>query len=60
MAPYEEETTEEVDTFEEDPENLRDNDEIDDAEEAFMEGYDKDAEEEEEKEEDKEKLEEEF
>lgn len=38
------------DDFEADPEELRDNDEINDAEEAFMEGYDEDLEEEEEKE----------
>lgn len=38
------------DDFEGNPESLRDNDEIDDAEEAFMEGYEEDLEEEEEKE----------
>ena len=37
-----------ADDFESDPEELRDNDEIDDAEEAFMEGYEEDLEEEEE------------
>jgi hypothetical protein len=39
-----------ADDFESDPESLRDNDEIDDAEEAFMEGYEQDLEEEEEEE----------
>lgn len=38
------------DDFESNPEELRDNDEINDAEEAFMEGYEEDTEEEEEKE----------
>lgn len=38
---------ESIDSFEEKPEELRDNDEIDDAEEAFMEGYENDADEEE-------------
>jgi len=36
---------------EQNPESLRDDDEISDAEEAFMEGYDSEADEEEEKEE---------
>ena len=58
MAPHEEETQEPVDSFEENPENLRDNDEINDAEEAFMEGYEKDADEEDEEKADV--LEEEF
>ncbi len=58
MAPHEEETPDPVDSYEENPENLRDNDEIDDAEEAFMEGYEKDADEEDEEKTDV--LEEEF
>lgn len=53
MAPEENEM--ELENVETDPESLRDNDEIDDAEEAFMEGYESDEEEEEEEE-----LEEEF
>jgi hypothetical protein len=50
MAEFEEEKTS-TDSFEEKPEELRDNDEIDDAEEAFMEGYEEDSEDEEEEEE---------
>lgn len=48
IEEYEEEPA--VEGFEDKPEELRDNDEINDAEEAFMEGYDDDLEEEEEKE----------
>lgn len=58
MAQYEDDAQQDIDNFETDPENLRDNDEIDDAEEAFMEGYDKDFDEDEEEKEDV--LEEEF
>ena len=47
MAQEEYEPTESIDTFEEKPEELRDNDEIDDAEEAFMEGYEDDVDDEE-------------
>jgi hypothetical protein len=47
---YQEEDAE-VKDEEDKPADLRDNDEIDDAEEAFMEGYEEDAEEEEEEEE---------
>lgn len=42
IEEYEEDNN---DDFENDPESLRDNDEIDDAEEAFMEGYEEDLEE---------------
>ena len=51
---YPEEGTE-VDAFEDKPIELRDNDEITDAEEAFMEGYEE--EEEEKEDEEKEKFE---
>ena len=47
---YDEPEDENVDTFDGDPKNLRENDEISDAEEAFLEGYEEDSEEEEEKE----------
>jgi hypothetical protein len=54
---YEEQEEENIDTFDGKPEELRENDEISDAEEAFLEGYEQEPEEEEEKEE---KEEEEF
>jgi hypothetical protein len=54
---YEVAPDEAIDAFEEKPEDLRDNDEIDDAEEAFMEGYEDDADDEEPEEEKQEDFE---
>ncbi|HIH31699.1 TPA: hypothetical protein HA235_03245 [Candidatus Woesearchaeota archaeon] len=48
MAKEEFEEDAPTDDFEDKPEELRDNDEINDAEEAFMEGFEEDTEEEEE------------
>jgi hypothetical protein len=57
MAKEYAEDEENIEEFEDKPAELRDNDEINDAEEAFMEGYEEDAEEEEEE---KEEVEEEL
>ncbi len=47
---------EQMDDFDGDPKDLREDDEITDAEEAFMEGYEKDADEEEEEVEEKDEF----
>jgi len=57
MANEESEEEPVVEDFDGDPQGLRDNDEISDAEEAFMEGYEDDEKEAEEEEKEEEELE---